>query len=40
VKSQAINTVLRFTKAKPESKAKLRLGEAEDFLREVMNSDD
>jgi hypothetical protein len=40
VKSQAINTVLRFTNAKPDSKAKLRLGEAEDFLREIMNSDD
>jgi hypothetical protein len=40
VKSQAINTVLRFTKAKPESKAKLRRGEAEDFLREIMNRED
>lgn len=39
VKSQAVNTVLRFTKAKPESKAKLRLGKAEDFLREIMNSE-
>jgi hypothetical protein len=40
VKSQAINLVLRYTKAKPESKAKLRLGEAEDFLREIMNRED
>jgi hypothetical protein len=40
VKSQAINTVLRFTKAKPESKAKLRLGATEDFLREIMDSGD
>ena len=40
VKSMAINTVLRFTKAKPESKAKLRLGRAEDFLKEIMDSGD
>jgi hypothetical protein len=39
VKSQAINMVLRFTMAKPESKAKLRLGKAEDFLRDIMNSE-
>jgi hypothetical protein len=40
VKSQAINTVLRFTKAKPESGAKLRLGEAEEFLRDIMDRED
>ncbi len=35
VKSQAINTVLRFSRAKPESGNKLRLGDAEAFLEEI-----
>jgi hypothetical protein len=32
IKIQAINTVLNFTKAKPESRSKLTLNKAEDFL--------
>jgi hypothetical protein len=32
IKIQAINTVLNFTKSKPESKSKLTLDKAEDFL--------
>mgnify|MGYP005812441895 CR=1 FL=1 len=35
IKIQAINTVLNFTKSKPESKSKLTLDKAEDFLAEV-----
>ena len=35
IKIQAINTVLNFTKSKPESKAKLTLNKAEDFLDAV-----
>lgn len=37
IKIQAINTVLNFTKSKPESKAKLTLNKAEDFLDAVAN---
>jgi hypothetical protein len=40
VRTQAINTVLRFTKAKPESKAKLRRGEAEAYLKAITDSGD
>jgi hypothetical protein len=32
IKAQAINTVLTYTRAKPVTKAKLRLGAAEEFL--------
>jgi hypothetical protein len=32
IKIQAINTVLNFTKSKPESRSKLTLNKAEDFL--------
>ena len=35
VKTQAINTVLTYTKAKPASRAKLLLGEVTDFLDEI-----
>jgi len=35
IKIQAINTVLNFTKSKPESKSKLTLNKAEDFLAAV-----
>jgi hypothetical protein len=35
IKIQAINTVLNFTKSKPESKSKLTLDKAEDFLSMV-----
>lgn len=35
IKIQAINTILNFTKAKPESKSKLTLNKAEDFLDEI-----
>jgi hypothetical protein len=35
IKIQAINTVLNFTKSKPESKSKLTLNKAEDFLDAV-----
>lgn len=35
IKIQAINTVLNFTKAKPESKSKLTLNRAEDFLDDL-----
>jgi hypothetical protein len=35
VKIQAINTVLAYTKSKPEAKSKLTLDKAEDFLAEV-----
>jgi hypothetical protein len=38
IKIQAINTVLNFTKSKPESKSKLTLNKAEDFLDEVAKS--
>lgn len=37
IKIQAINTVLNFTKSKPESKSKLTLDKAEDFLDAVAN---
>jgi hypothetical protein len=37
VKIQAINTVLNFTKSKPESKSKLTLNKAEDFLDAIEN---
>jgi hypothetical protein len=36
IKIQAINTILNFTKSKPESKSKLTLNKAEDFLDEIM----
>jgi hypothetical protein len=36
IKIQAINTVLNFTKSKPESKSKLTLNKAEDFLDEIL----
>jgi hypothetical protein len=39
IKIQAINTVLNFTKSKPESKSKLTLNKAEDFLDEILNDD-
>lgn len=32
IKIQAINTVLAYTKSKPEAKSKLTLDKAEDFL--------
>jgi len=32
IKIQAINTVLNFTKSKPEAKSKLTIEKAEDFL--------
>ena len=35
VKIQALNTVLAYTKSKPESKSKLTLSKAEDFLDEI-----
>jgi hypothetical protein len=35
IKIQAINTVLNFTKSKPETKSKLTLNKAEDFLDAV-----
>jgi hypothetical protein len=35
IKIQAINTVLAYTKSKPESKSKLTLDKAEDFLSMV-----
>jgi hypothetical protein len=34
-KVSAINTVLAYTKSKPESKSKLTLSKAEDFLDEI-----
>jgi hypothetical protein len=39
IKIQAINTVLNFTKSKPESKSKLTLNKAEDFLDAILNDD-
>jgi hypothetical protein len=39
IKIQAINTVLNFTKSKPESKSKLTLNKAEDFLDSIMGDD-
>lgn len=39
IKIQAINTVLNFTKSKPESKSKLTLTKAEDFLSEIAGED-
>lgn len=39
-KIQYINTVLAFTKSKPESKSKLTLNKAEDFLDEIIRGDD
>jgi hypothetical protein len=39
-KIQYINTVLNFTKSKPESKSKLTLNKAEDFLDEIIRGDD
>jgi len=35
IKIQALNTLLNFTKSKPESKSKLTLDKAEDFLTMV-----
>jgi hypothetical protein len=35
IKIQAVNTVLAYTKSKPEAKSKLTLDKAEDFLSEV-----
>jgi hypothetical protein len=35
IKIQALNTVLNYTKSKPESKSKLTLDKAEDFLSMV-----
>lgn len=40
IKIQAINTVLNFTKSKPESKSKLTLNKAEDFLDAITNGSD
>jgi hypothetical protein len=40
IKIQAINTVLNFTKSKPESKSKLTLNKAEDFLDAIQNGSD
>jgi len=40
IKIQAINTVLNFTKSKPESKSKLTLNKAEDFLDAITNGGD
>jgi hypothetical protein len=40
IKIQAINTILNFTKSKPESKSKLTLNKAEDFLDEIIRGDD
>ncbi|MBW7970950.1 hypothetical protein [Bradyrhizobium sp. BR 10289] len=40
IKIQAINTVLNFTKSKPESKSKLTLERAEDFLDAVAKDND
>jgi hypothetical protein len=40
IKIQAINTVLNFTKSKPESKSKLTLNKAEDFLDAIATGDD
>jgi hypothetical protein len=37
IKIQAINTVLNFTKSKPESRSKLTLNKAEDFLDGLEN---
>lgn len=37
IKIQAINTVLNFTKSKPEARSKLTLDKAEDFLDAVAN---
>jgi hypothetical protein len=39
IKIQAINTILNFTKSKPESKSKLTLNKAEDFLDEIIRGD-
>jgi hypothetical protein len=39
IKIQAINTVLNFTKSKPESKSKLTLAKAEDFLNDIAADD-
>jgi hypothetical protein len=39
IKIQAINTILNFTKSKPESKSKLTLNKAEDFLDSIMTDD-
>lgn len=35
IKIQAINTVLAYTKSKPEAKSKLTLDKAEDFLAAI-----
>jgi hypothetical protein len=40
IKIQAINTVLNFTKSKPESTSKLTLNKAEDFLDAIQNGSD
>jgi hypothetical protein len=40
IQIQAINTVLNFTKSKPESKSKLTLNKAEDFLEEIIRGDE
>jgi hypothetical protein len=40
IKIQAINTVLNFTKSRPESKSKLTLNKAEDFLDAIANGSD
>jgi len=37
IKIQAINTVLAYTKSKPESRSKLTLNKAEDFLDAIAN---
>ena len=39
IKIQACNSVLAYTKSKPESKSKLTLNKAEDFLDEIMKDD-
>jgi hypothetical protein len=38
-KIAALNTLLAYTKSKPESKSKLTLSKAEDFLNEIAESD-
>lgn len=39
IKIQAINTVLNFTKSKPESRSKLTLNKAEDFLDAIASDE-
>lgn len=37
IKLQACNTLLTYTKSKPESKSKLTLNKAEDFLNDILD---